>query len=69
MHIVLWQNALCTFDSSFFAGFLQLRQSQLQKFVCCKCCNSFAKTDVFPINLKNFGWARSPPNHTKRKVN
>lgn len=43
MHIVLWQNAICTFDSSFFAGFLKLWQVLLQKFVYCKCCNFLQK--------------------------
>jgi len=48
MHIVLWQNALCTFDSSFFAVFLKLWQVLLQKFVLCKCCNFLQKRTFFP---------------------
>lgn len=59
MHIVLWQNALCTFDSSFLRFF-----SNCGKF-CCKSLSiasvaTFCKTDVFPINLKNFGWCKLP---------
>ena len=59
MHIVLWQNALCTFDSS-FCGFSQTVASSVAKVCLLQVLQLFAKTDVFPINLKNFGWCKLP---------
>ena len=59
MHIVLWQNALCTFDEHFLCLLPRKTVAKSVAKVCLlQVLQLFAKTDVFPVvNLKNFGWA------------
>ncbi len=66
MHIVLWQNVLCTFDSSFFAVFThQALATDIAKAIFYLKVGTLQNWMFSIDQSQNFGGANYTANHTK----